>query len=94
MGAGYIEDLGLAVGKYGHNGTLKRRRGTMVRLFRHPVNAADLPERHSSAESPFTVKTRTHYPHRKSSLFDHLVGGGKIASLHAVPALYRHKSSV
>jgi hypothetical protein len=39
MGAGYIEDLGLAVGKYGHNGTLKRRRGTMVRLFRHPVNA-------------------------------------------------------
>jgi hypothetical protein len=33
----------------------------MVRLFRHPVNAADLPDRHGSAEIPFTVKARIHF---------------------------------
>ena len=36
----------------------------MVRLFRHPVNAADLPDRHGSAEIPFTVKARIHSPHQ------------------------------
>jgi len=30
----------------------------MVRRFRHPVNAADLPARHSSAQNPFTVKAK------------------------------------
>ena len=41
----------------------------MVRLFRHPVNAADLPDRQSSAENPFTVKATEA---KKSSLFDTL----------------------
>lgn len=30
----------------------------MVRPFRHPVNAADLPARHRSPENPFTVKAK------------------------------------
>jgi hypothetical protein len=37
----------------------------MVRLFRHPVNAADLPDRHGSAEIPFTVKPGFTSPHQK-----------------------------
>lgn len=30
----------------------------MVRPFRHPVNAADLLDRHRSPENPFTVKAK------------------------------------
>jgi hypothetical protein len=30
----------------------------MMRPFRHPVNAADLPHRHRSPENPFTVKAK------------------------------------
>ena len=44
MGAGDIEDLGLAVRKYGQRAS-RNRAAPMVRPFRHPVNAADVPGR-------------------------------------------------
>jgi hypothetical protein len=44
-GARDIQDFILAVSKAGHDETSKKR--PMVRPFRHPVNAADRPQRRS-----------------------------------------------
>jgi hypothetical protein len=54
-GAGDVQDLGLAVSKASHWKT-SGVRSAMVRLFRHPVNAADRFQSGPTAETPILVK--------------------------------------